>query len=240
MKPIFEKVASYFKDEEDCVIANMDADASHNKPIAMMYGVKSFPTIKFFGKGGESKENPIAYNGPRSEQAFVDFLNEHCGTQRAIGGRLNHLAGRLPSLDEVAQKFIDATADVRTSLLKEASTLGDEAKGYIHVMKKVTAKSNDYITKELKRYALSIPKNKLPVISDAVTGWNLFSRRVLWDLRSLTRLRSSSTFSPLSSRGRSQRSSLMPGMSCDGYLVRSFHSRSRIGHYLSTYVTCLR
>jgi protein disulfide-isomerase A6 len=161
MKPIFEKVASYFKDEEDCIVANMDADASHNKPIALMYGVKSFPTIKFFGKGGEGKENPIAYNGPRSEQAFVDFLNEHCGTHRAIGGRLNDVAGRLPSLDDVARRFIDATADVRASLLKEASALGDEAKGYIHVMKKVTAKSNDYITKELKRLQSILEKGAL-------------------------------------------------------------------------------
>jgi len=132
----------------------MDADAGHNKPVAQMYGVSSYPTIKFFGKGKENKENPIAYNGGRSEQAFVDFLNEKCGTQRAIGGGLNDLAGRIPSLDELAQKFVDATAGARTTILGEAANLGKDAKGYIRVMEKVMEKSSEYITKELKRYAL--------------------------------------------------------------------------------------
>jgi len=132
----------------------MDADAGHNKPVAQMYGVSSYPTIKFFGKGKENKENPIAYNGGRSEQAFVDFLNEKCGTQRAVGGGLNDLAGRIPSLDELAQKFIDAAADARTTILGEAVDLGKDAKGYIRVMEKIMEKSSEYITKELKRYAL--------------------------------------------------------------------------------------
>ena len=132
----------------------MDADAGHNKPIAQMYGVTSFPTIKFFGKGKDNKGNPIAYNGGRTEQAFIDFLNEKCGTQRAVGGGLNDLAGRIPSLDALAQKFVDATTDVRTTILREAATLGNDAKQYVRAMEKIMEKSNDYITKELKRYAI--------------------------------------------------------------------------------------
>lgn len=165
LKPIYESVARYFKEEKDCIVANMDADASHNKPIAQMYGVTSFPTIKFFGKGKENKENPTPYNGGRTEQAFVDFLNEQCGTQRAIGGGLNDMAGRIPHLDELAQKFIDATSDARATILGEANKLGDEAKQYIRVMEKITEKSADYITKELKRwvpYRLpSLPSSQL-------------------------------------------------------------------------------
>jgi len=158
MKPIFEKVASYFKDEEDCILANIDADAAHNKPIAMMYGVKSYPTIKFFGKGSE---DPVDYTGGRSEQAFVDFLNEKCGAQRAVGGGLHDLAGRLPSLDELAQKFIDATSDARATLLKEATALGNDAKAYIHVMEKIMKKSNEYVAKELGRLESILAKRNL-------------------------------------------------------------------------------
>jgi len=154
LKPVYENVARYFKDEKDCILADVDADSGHNKPVAQMYGVSSYPTIKFFGKGKENKEHPIAYNGARSEQAFVDFLNEKCGTQRAVGGGLHDFAGRIPSLDELAQKFIDATTDARTTILSEAANLGKDAKGYIRVMEKVMEKSSEYITKELKRYAL--------------------------------------------------------------------------------------
>jgi len=161
LKPIYEKVAEYFKEEKDCIVANMDADASHNKPIAQMYGVSSFPTIKFFGKGRENKEKPMAYNGGRTEQAFVDFLNEQCGTHRAIGGGLNNVAGRIPSLDELAQQFIDATSDARTSILAEAAKLGDDAKQYIRVMEKIAEKSTDYITKELKRLENILAKRTL-------------------------------------------------------------------------------
>ena len=132
----------------------MDADAGHNKPVAQMYGVSSFPTIKFFGEGKDNKANPIAYNGGRDEQSFVNFLNEKCGTHRAVGGGLNDLAGRVPSLDELAQKFIGATSDARAVLIGKAANLGKDSKQYIRVMEKVAEKSNDYITKELKRYAL--------------------------------------------------------------------------------------
>jgi len=69
-----------------CVVANVDADAAPNKPLAEKYGVKSFPTIKFFSK--DNKE-PESYEGGRSEEAFVSFLNEKCGTHRAVGGGLN-------------------------------------------------------------------------------------------------------------------------------------------------------
>lgn len=154
LKPIYEKVAGYFKTESNCIVANLDADAEHNKPIAQMYGVSSYPTIKFFGEGKDSKANPVAYNGGRDEQSFVNFLNEKCGTHRAVGGGLNDLAGRVPSLDELAQKFIDATSDARATIIGKAANFGKDSKQYIRVMEKVVEKSNDYITKELKRYAL--------------------------------------------------------------------------------------
>ncbi len=69
LKPTYEKVARAFAAESNCVVAQMDADDAQNKPIAQEYGVTSFPTIKFFPKGGES---PIAYNLGRSEAQFVE------------------------------------------------------------------------------------------------------------------------------------------------------------------------
>jgi endogenous inhibitor of DNA gyrase (YacG/DUF329 family) len=75
-----------FKSKQ-CIIADFDADAAENKPIASQYGVSSYPTIKFFPKGND--KSPIDYNQGRSEADFVSFLNEHCGTHRAPGGGLN-------------------------------------------------------------------------------------------------------------------------------------------------------
>jgi|SRR5712671_1490044 len=72
-----------------CIVANVDADAEVNRPLALKYGIQSYPTIKFFPKGGE----PIDYEGGRQEADFVQFLNEKCGTYRAVGGSLNEEVG---------------------------------------------------------------------------------------------------------------------------------------------------
>lgn len=114
----------------------------------------SFPTIKFFPKG--AKGEPLDYDGARTEDAFVAYLNEKCGTHRAAGGLLNEKAGRLAELDALAVKFVEESAvGARQSLLKEAgdlaATLGAGAKHYLRVMEKVVNGSEDYLEKETTR-----------------------------------------------------------------------------------------
>ena len=139
--------------EPNCIVANVDADAELNRPLALKYGVGSFPTIKFFPKGSDT---PIAYEGERSEAAFVKYLNDHCGTHRAVGGGLDDDAGRLPDFDELASKFFVAEAGARDALFKEASLLagkvGPAANHYLRVMEKVVNGSEAYLEKETKRY----------------------------------------------------------------------------------------
>ncbi|EGN99256.1 hypothetical protein SERLA73DRAFT_182165 [Serpula lacrymans var. lacrymans S7.3] len=162
LKPIYELVAKDFKAEDNCVVANIDADAAENKPIASRYDVASYPTIKFFPKGGKAVES---YEGGRTEQAFVTFLNERCGTQRAIGGGLSDEAGRFPELDSLAQKFLVATSSARDSIYKEALALsgsvGSTASQYTRVMEKIIDGSEEYITKESKRLASILSKRSL-------------------------------------------------------------------------------
>jgi protein disulfide-isomerase A6 len=114
MKPILEKVAQTFKPESNCIIVNMDADAAQNKGIAKEYSVNSYPTLKFFPRSdspyartpladdkvsqevyAKYQKHAIVYEKARTEEAFVAFLNEHCGTHRAVGGGLDSVAGRL-------------------------------------------------------------------------------------------------------------------------------------------------
>ncbi|KAF9267752.1 protein disulfide isomerase [Marasmius fiardii PR-910] len=162
MKPAYEKVGATFKPESDCVVANVDADDKKNADIAQRYGVKGFPTIKFFPKG--SKE-PIDYEGGRSEVDFVKFLNEKCGTHRAVGGGLNDEAGLVPEFDTLASKFFVATADARDSLYKEAlelaTSIGGASKHYLRVMEKVVNTSEKYLEKESKRLESMLQKRNL-------------------------------------------------------------------------------
>lgn len=77
-------MASYYRFQ--CVLANVDADAKKNEALAKKYGVGSFPTIIFFSKDNKEGEH---YEGGRDEEDLVNFMNEKCGTYRAVGGGLN-------------------------------------------------------------------------------------------------------------------------------------------------------
>jgi protein disulfide-isomerase A6 len=115
-------------------LAHHPADAQENRPLAESYGVASYPTIKFFPKGSSEA---VAYEGGRTEADFVNFLNKQCGTHRAVGGGLNELAGRVPSLDSLAARFASAAADARSAVYDEAlllqDTVGAGAKHYLRV-----------------------------------------------------------------------------------------------------------
>lgn len=141
---------------------NVDADAKKNMPLAMKYEISSFPTLVFFSK--EDKKG-VPYTGAREEKDFVEFLNEKCGTQRAVGGGLNEQAGRLPEFDELAAKFYSASADARQSVLDEATALsktaGAAAQQYIKVMKKIVGDSEAYLGKESTRLSSILSKRTL-------------------------------------------------------------------------------
>lgn len=83
LAPIYEKVAKVFKNEKSCVVANVDATVSEES--ASRYNVQGYPTLKFFSASGEVKD----YNGGRTLEDLVDFLNENCKTFRGYDGQLN-------------------------------------------------------------------------------------------------------------------------------------------------------
>ncbi|WVR07221.1 protein disulfide-isomerase domain [Kwoniella sp. DSM 27419] len=161
LKPTYEKVAKAFLSESDCVVAQMDADAAQNKPVASKYEVRSFPTIKFFPKG--SKE-PIAYSSGRSEEQFIEFLNEHCGTHRSIGGLLSETAGKVLTLDTLASNFFTASLPERPDIVNKAKeylatlTGSDKkqnasAEYYVKAMERVLEKGEGWLAKEQTRIA---------------------------------------------------------------------------------------
>lgn len=158
LKPIYEKVAQAFKNEPTCIVGNMNADAAENKDISRRVGVSGFPTIKFFSK---DSEEPIAYNGARTEDALIEFLNQHCGTHRAPGGRLLPTAGKVLALDTLASRFFSASSSTdRSSYLDQAqaylqSNLPESSRAtaeyYIKVMQRIGEKGTSWLNKETDR-----------------------------------------------------------------------------------------
>ncbi|KAF9030941.1 disulfide isomerase [Hymenopellis radicata] len=164
MKPAYEKVAAAFAPESNCIIANVDADDKKNSDLAQKYGVSSFPTLKFFPK---DNKDGVDYEGGRSEVDFVNFLNEKCGTHRAVGGGLTDQAGRLGDFDALASKLLVAAEDAKDAIVEEARALlaaanvTPSAQYYLRVMEKQIQGAGGYIEKELNRLELILKKRNL-------------------------------------------------------------------------------
>lgn len=62
-------------------------DMTRYSSVGSSYGIRGYPTFKFFGG---KKESPVDYNGQRTAQDFVQFSlteTKNVITQRANGGK---------------------------------------------------------------------------------------------------------------------------------------------------------
>lgn len=154
LAPHYAKAANAFKTEKGCRIAALDADS--HRDTAQAYGVSGYPTLKFFPKG--DKSGSIAYEGGRTAEDIVNYMNEKCGTARALSGAYLPSAGRTEALDALAKRFVAATAAEREQIQAEAAALAGSYDGpyptaasfYAAAMKKIAAKA-DYAQTETAR-----------------------------------------------------------------------------------------
>ncbi|CAH0053322.1 unnamed protein product [Clonostachys solani] len=153
LAPTWETLATDFVGDENVVIAKVDADAASGKKTAKAHGVTGYPTIKFFPAG--DKEGQI-YQGGRSEEDFIQFINEKAGTDRIAGGSLNNRAGTIEALDNIISKL---TGTNLAEISKEVKTKAEELKQsadvkyaqyYTRVFDKLN-ESENYAQKEFAR-----------------------------------------------------------------------------------------
>ncbi|CAJ2507795.1 Uu.00g089810.m01.CDS01 [Anthostomella pinea] len=165
LAPTWETLAEDFINEPGVVIAKVDAEAENSKATASSEGVSSYPTLKFFPKG--SAEG-ILYDGGRSEQDLITFINEKTGTHRVAGGGLDAYAGTIDILNHIAQKYTAGT-DKITELAAEAKKAAEGLAGdaqykyaeyYIKVFDKLS-QNEGYVAKESARLDNIIRKGGL-------------------------------------------------------------------------------
>ncbi|KAI9143320.1 thioredoxin-like protein [Paraphysoderma sedebokerense] len=153
LAPIYEKVGNVFATEKNCIVAKVDATVQ--SALADKYEIQGYPTIKFFGAGKDKK--PEDYNGGRTEEDFVEFLNKKCGAKRVAGGGLSSEAGIIPAFADLVKKFLSEPS-TRADTIKAAQKLAKQdahksnkyAKYYSKVMEKILKKA-DYPEKEFAR-----------------------------------------------------------------------------------------
>lgn len=159
LAPIYEKVADDFSRDPDVVIAKIDCDAANGKATSSKYGISGFPTLKYFPSGAAE---PIDYNGGRSEEAILAFINEHAGTHRVAGGGLDEKAGTVEILDElIREKLPTGLVGIAEELTDAVKIVSDKyAPYYLKVAQKIAEKST-YVEDELARLAKMIAKGGL-------------------------------------------------------------------------------
>lgn len=153
-------MAQDYASEPNVLIAKVDAEADNSKATAEDQGVKSYPTIKYFPKGSTT---PEPYEGGRTEQDLLNFMNGKAGVHRTSGGKLDEIAGKIPSLDSIVSKFTGGESVA--SLSEEITSAAQEAKDkytdyYIKVAGKL-GKDQGYVEKELARLQGLIKKGGL-------------------------------------------------------------------------------
>ncbi|KAG0342815.1 hypothetical protein BG000_001145 [Podila horticola] len=154
LAPTYEKVGRDFANEKNVVIAKIDATVETASKAK--YGVSGYPTIKYFAADG----SVVEYEGGRDEQDFINFINEHAGTQRVAGGRLSPAAGRIVKLDLLAKKFVQASSASDKKAVSEegiqiAGKMQDKnasAKLYVRVFEKAAAVP-EFVANEATRLA---------------------------------------------------------------------------------------
>ncbi|KAG6041227.1 Protein disulfide-isomerase erp38 [Claviceps citrina] len=154
LAPVWETVALDFAGDKNVVIAKVDAEAPNSKAVAQENGVTSYPTIKWFPAGSKTGE---AYDGARSEETLLEFINKNAGTHRVAGGGLDAVAGTVEALDSLVTKFTGGAKleDIAAEVKKTFGEYGDDAKYqyakyYVRVFDKLGS-SEGYVAKELAR-----------------------------------------------------------------------------------------
>lgn len=164
LAPTWETLAADFANEKNVVVAKVDAEAPESKATAEEHGVSSYPTIKFFAAGSKTA---IDYDGGRSEESLVAYINEKAGTHRLPGGGLDNLAGTVAALDVLVKKLTGGAsiADVAAEVKKEAGKLKEAAElkyaeYYVRVFDKLS-QNEGWVKKESARLDSILTKGGL-------------------------------------------------------------------------------
>lgn len=72
LAPIYEDLADVYKHTKDVQIVKIECD--ENRATCQQFGIKGFPTLKFFKAGNDI---PVEYEGGREVDSFVKFIGQN-------------------------------------------------------------------------------------------------------------------------------------------------------------------
>jgi len=125
LAPKYEEVGAVYSTQKDVVIAKIDCDGEGNNAIASRYGVTGFPTLKWFPKGRKDDKEVEAFNGERTVEGLVGFVNERSGAKRNNDGSYKEDYGRLSFFDDLINTLVSGD----NSVISKADSKAQELTG---------------------------------------------------------------------------------------------------------------
>merc|ERR1719271_191525 len=131
MKPDWDSLSSTYADSKTVVIADVDCTAA-GKPLCDKYGVRGYPTIKYFNPPDEDGED---YKGGRDLPALKKFVETELGPGCSVDTKENCSAEQLKGLQEQFKTSQDALEKLKEDsaptikMLKAATPKGAPAAG---------------------------------------------------------------------------------------------------------------
>jgi len=114
MKPDWDSLAATYEDSKKVIIADVDCTAG-GKSLCDKFGVRGYPTIKFFNPPDEEGED---YKGGRDLPALKKFVESDLGPGCSVDAKENCSAEQLSALEQ----YISMDATVRSEKLESMKT----------------------------------------------------------------------------------------------------------------------
>jgi len=154
MKPDWDSLANDYKDSKTVIIADVDCTAG-GKPLCEKYGVRGYPTIKYFNPPDEEGED---YKGGRSLADLKKFAESELGP----GCSVDTLENCSEEQKKELETYIAMADDERAKMLEDlkAELAAAEAK-HEALLKELQATYKESMDSLEKLKESSAPKIKL-------------------------------------------------------------------------------
>jgi thioredoxin-like negative regulator of GroEL len=154
MKPDWDSLASEYEGSNKVVIADVDCTAG-GKPLCEKFGVKGYPTIKYFNPPDEEGED---YKGARSLADLKKFAAAELGPGCSVDTLENCSDDQKAQLDE----YIKMPAEERDAKLADLKKkMGDAEKAHEDLLKTLQSTYKESMDSLEKLKETSAPAIKL-------------------------------------------------------------------------------
>jgi len=122
IKESYDSLAEDMKKNYSVIIAKVDCTKNHNKDLCKMYGIKSFPTLKYFNEQTDPRGG--IYEGEREQWEMKKFLDEKFARTCSVV----NLDLCPEAMQTELREYVDMDTETRAAALKQLTGEVDAAK----------------------------------------------------------------------------------------------------------------